>query len=166
MGISILNWGQCTGKYTMFELRVSIRFLRETSCEFQKNMAKLDRSSERFGIKKCLQILLRDKEIDLCLWSLNRNLVLRLCFFTTQLYFLLSSFFNIGWYRYMSTINMLVLTIFTLVKIVRKIRRLSHSSCTVSFVDPQGILEIYYSLYLLDLNQHPRRPQLSNELYF
>jgi hypothetical protein len=66
----------------------------------------------------------------------------------------------------MFTINILVLTIFTLVKIVRKIRSLSHSSCTVSFVDPQGILEIYSCLYLLDLNQHPRRPQLSNELYF
>jgi len=65
----------------------------------------------------------------------------------------------------MSTINKLVLTIFNLVKIVRKTGNLSHSSGTVFFVDPQRIIEIYYCLYLLDLSQHPRFPQLSNELY-
>jgi hypothetical protein len=65
----------------------------------------------------------------------------------------------------MSTVNILVLTIVNLVKIVRKFRSLSHSSCTIFFVDPQGIIEIYYCLYLLDLNKHPGCPQISNELY-
>jgi len=84
----------------------------------------------------------------------------------SYIYFSVALFFNIGWDRYMSTINILVLTIFSLVKIVRKIRSLSHSSCTVFFDDPQGIIEIYYCLYLLDLKKHhPRCPQLSNELY-
>jgi hypothetical protein len=150
----------------IFEKQVSFRFLRETRCKFQNNTAKFDRSSKSVLTNKVLQILLGDREIDLSLWSPNRNLASRLWFFTTQLYFLLSSsFFRTGWNRFMSATYILVFKISTVVKIVREFRSFNHSSCTVPFVDPRGILEIYFYLYLLALNQHPRHPQLSNELY-
>jgi hypothetical protein len=66
----------------------------------------------------------------------------------------------------MSPINILVITIFNQIKIVCQIQILSHSKYNVCFVNTQGILEMYYCVYLLDLKQRPFYPQLGNELYF